>query len=677
MSLPSRKTHPHRRLRDRPRCIALLCALLALGACGGGGGSDPLTSEQPSASPPTECDGSCVTSESFLSRADVERVLAQAIHQASALGVDATIAVVDRVGNVLAVYRMAATSPAVEITSNSPETVRTGLDGVVLPSGTDGDALAAIAKAITGAYLSSEGNAFSTRTASQIIQEHFNPRETDQPAGPLYGVQFSQLPCSDFARRFDALAPSPGPHRSPLGLAADPGGFPLYRNGTPIGGVGVIADGVYSLDRDVQDLDRDIDEQIAYAATFGFEAPITRRADRITVDGKTLRYSDATFGSLQANPSQAPAYAVRQDSGRLIAVTGYAGADIRTGTRFGATASGIVATEGAFAGLGASIFVDNTATPRFPVRDASDEDRVGDQRLLSSEVEQILVSVLQVANRTRAQIRRPLETFGRVTITVVDTNGTILGVVRNLDAPVFGSDVSVQKARTTMLMSSPEANEYFSSIKEPARYLDNDFTTVRESVMLDDYMDRSKALLGATAFEDGVAYSIRSVSNIHRPFFPDGLSSARSGPLNKEPQLNEWSIFSTGLQLDVSYNRILEHVLYAATGGGNDVPLACNESADPGRLANGLQIFASGVPVYRNGLLIGGLGVAGDAPEQDEMMAFLGLDDAGKQLATGIGNAPPELRADRLSPDGFRLRYVQCPQNPFVNSSEENVCEGL
>ena len=39
------------------------------------------------------------------------------------------------------------------------------------------DHAAAIAKAVTGAYLSSEGNAFSTRTASQIVQEHFNPRE--------------------------------------------------------------------------------------------------------------------------------------------------------------------------------------------------------------------------------------------------------------------------------------------------------------------------------------------------------------------------------------------------------------------------------------------------------------------------------------------------------------------
>ena len=94
--------------------------------------------------------------------------------------------------------------------------------------------MAAIAKAVTEAYLSTEGNAFTTRTASQIVQENFNPGEFNQPSGPLFGVQFSQLPCGDFVRRHaPALPPGPGPHRSPLGLAADAGGF--YKSGTPVG----------------------------------------------------------------------------------------------------------------------------------------------------------------------------------------------------------------------------------------------------------------------------------------------------------------------------------------------------------------------------------------------------------------------------------------------------------
>lgn len=661
-----------------PLAAVLGITMLAVSACGGGGGADPLEAETGTgvSQPVDSCDGSCVNASSRLLVEDVSQILAQALHQAEALGVNATIAVVDRVGNVLAVYRMSETGSALDITSTVPNSVNTGLDGIQLPEGSDGDALGAIAKAITGAYLSSEGNAFSTRTASQIIQENFNPGETDQPTGPLYGVQFSQLPCSDFLNRYNGSGTSVGPHRSPLGLAADPGGFPLYKAGSPVGGVGVIADNLYSLDKNVQDIDDSIDEKIAYAATFGFEAPIERRADRITVEGKTLRYSDIIFADLLVNPADAPAFNRRINQGDLIAVTGYTSAEMRQGMLFGQLESGVSKAGGAFKDIDAFAFYDAEQKQRFEPRDGSDTEQLADRILTAAEVEQILVSVFNVAARTRAQIRRPLDTFGRVTITVVDTNGIVLGMIRNRDAPIFGADVSLQKARTTTLLSSLDADQYFSNIDTPAMYLENDFVTVKESVFLDDYIDRSKALLGATAFEDGVAFSIRSISNIHRPAFPDGLSSAESGPLNKEPALNEWSIFSTGLQLDISFNKVAQHILYAATGGPSDVDFSCNQSDSPLRLANGLQIFASGVPIYRHGELIGGLGVAGDAPEQDEMMAFLGLHNAGVLLATGAGNAPTEIRADRLTPNGYRLRYVQCPQNPFTDSDDENVCEG-
>src|SRR3546814_940954 len=98
-------------------------------------------------------------------------------------------------------------------------------------------------------YLSSGGNAFSTRTASMIVQEHFPPSAATRglESGPLFGVQFSQLPCSDLAARFNGTTAANsfiGPKRSPLGLSADPGGLPLYKNGVLVGGVGIMADGV-------------------------------------------------------------------------------------------------------------------------------------------------------------------------------------------------------------------------------------------------------------------------------------------------------------------------------------------------------------------------------------------------------------------------------------------------
>ena len=50
-----------------------------------------------------------------------------------------------------------------------------------------------------------------------------------------------------------------GPKRSPLGLSADPGGLPLYKNGRLVGGIGVIADAVYGLDLDITNIDVDED----------------------------------------------------------------------------------------------------------------------------------------------------------------------------------------------------------------------------------------------------------------------------------------------------------------------------------------------------------------------------------------------------------------------------------
>jgi hypothetical protein len=94
-------------------------------------------------------------------------------------------------------------------------------------------------------------------------------------------------------------------------------------------------------------------------------------------------------------------------------------------------------------------------------------------------------------------------------------------------------------------------------------------------------------------------------------------------------------------------------------------------------LANGLQIFPGSVPIYRGGTLVGAIGVSGDGVDQDDMIAFLGLENASKQLQGSINEAPTARRADVLTPQGTRLLYVQCPQSPFLNSDQENVCEGF
>lgn len=615
---------------------------------------------------------------------DVRTVVARAVHQANALDAVATIAVVDRVGNVLGVYRMDGANPDVRIATTGPDDdpVDGGLEGIELPAAVGGDALAAIAKGITGAYLStSDGNAFTTRTANQIVQEHFNPGEFNQPSGPLFGVQFSQLACSDFSLAFDAGRPDAGPKRSPLGLAADPGGFPLYKDGVLVGGVGVMADGSYSADTNILDFDRDTDEMIALAATFGFEPPEDIRADRVTVEGKTLRYADVTIRDLPADPGSAPSFSsLGAGDGSFIPVPGYSDSNARRGTVFGEPDSGVrPAGEGAFPGRDAFVFVDDADANRYAPAAGTDASA-----LTAEEARVILDEALGVANEARAQIRRPVDSQARVTVALVDSSGAVLGMARTRDAPVFGSDVSLQKARTAAFFSSPDAAGFLNDVSVPTVYLDEDLAP-RRQVDIPDYVTAVQDFVGPGALTDGTAFSDRAGGNLSRPFYPDGIVGTRHGPFSK-PE-GEWSVFSTGLQLDLVMNGIVQHVGFIAglPGFENDAPDNCvgvelgeGASKAPGaNLANGTQIFPGSVPVYRGDTLVGGIGVSGDGVDQDDLIAFLGVERAARRLNGAINNAPPAIRADRLKPQGVRLRYVQCPFAPFLGSDVQNACRGL
>ena len=682
----------------RQALAALMTASLA--ACGGGGSAVPSTG----ATADPGCTGSCATASTLLSVADVETVIAQGVAEAQARRLQATIAVVDRVGNVLAVYRMgtAADHPVLiaSLVNDGKAVVNTGLEGLQLPVAGVAfyiDGLAAISKAITGAYLSSEGNAFSTRTASQIVQQHFDPGTAGAPSGPLFGVQFSQLACSDLVMSSTGSAPTVGPQRSPLGLSADPGGFPLYKDGTVVGGVGVLADGRYGIDADFASDEIDLDEAVAMAATYNYGAPVDRRADQITAGGLTLHYTNIEYSGLAADPSTAAPYAsIASTLGGLIPVTGYADGQIHAGLAFGQPDSGVRPEGGVnFPGQDAFILVDTSDTPRYLPMAGTD----GADALTRAEVLQILQSAFSVAGQARGQIRLPLGSSARVSITVVDTLGTPLGFVRSRDAPLFGADVALQKARTAALFSSSAAASFISSLP-PAQYLKivpagtpgvPPGVQPNGQVPLGSYITAAQTFnADSTAFADGViAYSDRAIGNLSRPFFPDGIDGTANGPFSKP--LDQWSVFSTGLQLDLSFNAILQHVLYAAKVTVKDVPAGCagvglslsptgptfTPSTAAPRVKNGLQIFPGSVPIYRGATLVGAIGVSGDGVDQDDMVAFLGLQRAIQALGGSINQAPKDRRADTLTPQGTRLLYVQCPQSPFLQSDQEDVCAGF
>jgi uncharacterized protein GlcG (DUF336 family) len=594
-----------------------------------------------------------------LSSAEVGTVIAQAAAEARARGVVATIAVTDRVGNVLGVFAMPGAAATAQIPAAPDGTIR-DVQGLTIPS-----AGAAIAKAITGAYLSSSGNAFSSRTASFIVQEHFPPAPTTAglESGPLFGVQFSQLPCSDLAAR--ASDGFIGPKRSPLGLAADPGGFPLYQNGVVVGGVGVIADGAYSFDPNVLDRDVDVDEAIALAGTVGFEAPVAIRADRITADGTSLRYTDIEYPQIGAVAGASFA----GTAGALVPVAGYyIGASLLSGAAYGSEASGVRAsTATEFANRDAFVLTNGAGVNRFPLRSGTDAGDVS-APLTAAEARVILEEAFTVMSRARAQIRQPLDSRAQVTISLVDTRGAVLGLVRSPDAPIFGIDVSLQKARTANFFSGGfAANELLAAGGE-----------------VPQFVARTRTFLGdPTALTGGFAFSDRAGGNLSRPYFPDGEVGQPNGPLSRP--IGEFNPFSTGLQSALIVGNLAQHLQFVTGQRPDDTPRNCTTlpgvAGGNSRLANGIQIFPGSVPVYRGNVLVGGIGVSGDGIDQDDMISFLGLHNGAGRAGGGLGNAPAAIRADRIvvavGNRQVRLRYVNCPFAPFLDTAAQNVCEGL
>lgn len=710
------------RLTSRPLFRAAMAVLSVLCAapsnCGGGG--DDATNSYVIPDQTTQ----------NLAAGDVDTVIRQAINEATARGKPATIAVVDRLGNVLGVVQMTgaasagnsatcpATAQAAPLPSPQPcvmvdsgRGVLTGLGGVLVPS-----TMAAVSKAITGAYLSSGGNAFTTRTASQIVQEHFNPGVLGTPSGPLFGVQFSQLPCSDFNQYNNnpAVTPAPvratvaGPQRAPLGLAADPGGLPIYKQGVLVGGIGVVTKTTYTLDLDIFDFDQntaagDDDEIIALAGTSGYSAPGPIQAQNISAGGNTLRYTDASSANFAAAVALAPDPFPASATAAPVTVPGFylaAGAP-GTGVTWGTPASGVFPDGTGPGGVGPQYAV--TGGVAWTFLDAS----TGDERvpkagyvpaagfLTKAEVTQLVINGLNVSFDTRGQIRIPTNSAAQISVTVVDLDGTILAQARSPDAPVFGADVSIQKARSVVFFSRPAADpgsafNEITAITTPPTPPSTAGLGAPYTGKFADYVN-AVSLGVPTLFDSGIAFSDRALGDLSRPYYPDGIDGAPPGPLSLP--FGAWSPFSTGLQLDLDFYDIATY----GVGGAGPPVAGCNngtvanpllptnaanvQPANPAgqtvepaatKLADGLQIFPGGEPIYRNGVIVGAVGVSGDGVEQDDMVSYLAIQNLNG--LDGLTNAPSTIRADQLSPAGAPLSYVICPFAPFLDNRVQNAC---
>lgn len=525
-----------------------------------------------------------------LTSADVQTLIAQSVSAAMQLNQQVTVAVTDREGNVLGVFQMTGANSTTQIRSVGAN--GRGLEGLNVPA-----FAAAISKAGTGALFSTSGNAFTTRTAGFIIQEHFPPGIDFRAGGPLYGVQFSSLPCSDIKK--------PG---LPLGLSGDPGGLPVYKNGVAVGGIGIEGDGLYTVDRVPSDFDQPVEEIIAVSGVRGYEAPSLIRGDNILVDGIRLLYTNVAtaitpptipFGSLPGSVSANFSIRGAQPSDFSPATVG--GINGEASARF-------------FPFVGSSL-----PTPALA--------------LTAADVNLIISRAAQTANITRAAIRQPLGSNARVSIAVVDTEGNVLGIFRTADAPVFGFDVSVQKARSAVLFSRSDA------------------ATRLNNAGMSQYTNRAAA--DGVPLNGTIAYSDRAIGFLHRPLYPDGINDTQAGPFSSS--LSDWSPFNVGLQLDLIQPALLARPAVCSQRPFMDKPLCACSSIRVVR--NGLQIFAGSIPLYKNGALVGAIGISGDGIDQDDFIAAGG--------ATGY--APPAaIRSDTLIIRGVRLPFVKFPRSPTL-----------
>jgi uncharacterized protein GlcG (DUF336 family) len=654
----TRKLFSHPWFKAAMAVLSVLCA--APSDCGGGGGGGAIggvlgIGGGTNSSTPTATFATSDPTLAALATTDVDTILRQASHEAVARGRSATIAIVDRLGNVLAVAQTTGVGlgpPPAAVKVTSGRGVVGGLEGVAVPS-----TLAAIAKAVTGAFLSSDGNAFSTRTASQIIQEHFNPGITDTPGGPLFGVQFSQLPCSDFNLSFNGGGAGAGPQHSPLGLSADSGGLPIYINGVLVGGIGVVTKTTYTLDLNIFDFDVDNDEVEAIAGVHGYNAPGPIQAQNISVGGVTLRYSDATEANLAAPAAATGTYT-------LVAVPGFFGGALVSGQTYGSVASGIRSDNNLlYPGLDAFVFDNGTGVNRFaPI--AGFAPAVG--AITAAEAQALVRAGIQSAESTRAQIRIPSNSFAELNVAVVDLDGNVLAMARTRDAALFGADVSIQKARSVVFFSRNDTRGAFALLNATGAAANS--PTGKFS-----YYVSGSSVNFPTLFNMGTAFSDNAIGNLSRPFYPDGIDGSPPGPLSLP--FSSWSEFNDGLQLDLVVGDIAN-----AAGGGAASPAGCASGVLPTNggggepahtpLANGLQIFPGAVPIYRGSVLVGGVGVSGDGIDQDDLTSFIAVQNGPATL----NQAAAGIRSDQLSPLGVRLRYVNCPFAPFLNSSVQNAC---
>jgi uncharacterized protein GlcG (DUF336 family) len=211
--------------------------------------------------------------------------------------------------------------------------------------------------------------------------------------------------------------------------------------------------------------------------------------------------------------------------------------------------------------------------------------------LSATDVTNILNNAEATANTTRAAIRLPLGSKTRMVIAVADLDGTIIGLRRMQDSTVFSIDVAASKARNMV---------YFNSAVRTAADLNG--------------------------VPMGTAVTNRTISFGAQPLYPPGINGSNAGPF---------------------FNLYAMDLANPCTQGFQSGAANSNKS--------GIVFFPGSAGLYRNGMLVGGLGVSGDGVDQDDYVTSGG---------TAGFEAPANIRADQIMDQGVRLPYFKFPRNP-------------
>lgn len=363
------------------------------------------------------------------------------------------IAVVDRDGRLLGLFRE----------TNAPATQRVLLAGQFIDADTNEFALSL---ARTGAFFSSDQAPLSSRTIQFISREHFPPTfgpnfevtgVKNTPSGALWNIEGTNRGCPISAafnpgqeifpsRSVDGSAPG-------LGIATLPGGVPLYKFGKLVGGVGVCG------------VNPNAAEFAAGQAAAGF-APIVAEPGEIFIDGVRLPFIEQQNRPLLSAPDT---FMTLTDAGAFVPIP-----DLM---------------------VPGAMIADVQGSPRNMVPEGWLIGPMGSPELSAAEVSNIVNNCVFRGNRTRGNIRLPLDARGKFVIAVGGLDGTILGLYRMPDATVFSIDVAATKARNAV---------YFSSA--------------------------FRSPFDLPGVPPGTAVTARTLRFGSQPFYPPGISGTLPGP---------------------------------------------------------------------------------------------------------------------------------------------------